>query len=126
MGSTILVVEDDPQIQDLVRIALECAGHRVETVSDGAEALARLERGRPDLIVLDLMLPNMNGIVFAEQLRERGLRGEVPLLVLSAASQVLYKAGWIEAEGCLAKPFAVTALLDEVARLTVGVATASY
>ena len=117
MGSTILVVEDDPQIRDLVRLTLEDAGHRVEAVDTATAALAWLEHRRPDLIVLDLMLPEVNGIVFAERLRALGLRPRIPILVLSAVSQVLYKAGWIEAEGCLAKPFAVTALLDEVDRL---------
>ena len=118
MSSTILIVEDDQQIQELVRLTLGRAGHRVEAVGDGAEALAWLEHRRPDLIVLDLMLPEVNGIVFAEWLRERGLRPNVPILVLSSAPQVLHKASWIEADGCLAKPFAVSALLDEVARLT--------
>src|SRR5918912_3569764 len=100
MVSTILVVEDDPQIRDLVRLPLEDAGHRVEAVDSATAALAWLEHRRPDLIVLDLMLPEVNGIVFAEQLRERGLRPQIPILVLSAVSQVIYKAGWIEAEGC--------------------------
>lgn len=118
MGPTILVVEDDPQIRDVVRITLECAGYRVETASDGAAALAHLEQRRPDLIVLDLMLPEVNGIQLAERLRERRLHPSVPILVLSAAPQLVYKAGWIEADACLGKPFAVEALLDEVARLT--------
>jgi two-component system, OmpR family, phosphate regulon response regulator PhoB len=118
MGATILVVEDDPQVRDLVRITLECAGYRVEAACDVAEALDSLERGLPDLIVLDLMLPEVSGIQFAEQLRESALQPRVPILVLSAAPQLVYKAGWICADACLGKPFAVEALLDHVARLT--------
>jgi CheY-like chemotaxis protein len=118
MSGTILVVDDDPAIRQLVQLALEGGGYHVEAVADGAEALAWLAYRRPDLIVLDLMLPNLSGLQVAERLREAQLYPLVPILVLSAASQLLYKAGWIEADGCLAKPFSVPALLEEVARLT--------
>src|SRR5688572_13388169 len=117
MSKSVLVVEDDRDIRELVRLTLESVGYSVEAATDGAEAIERIERQRPDLVVLDLMMPAMNGLQFAEELRLRGLRPEVPILVLSAASQVLYKAGWIEAEGCIEKPFAIPALLGEVERL---------
>jgi CheY-like chemotaxis protein len=117
MSKFVLVVEDDRDIRELVRLTLESVGYSVEAATDGAEAIERIERQRPDLVVLDLMMPAMNGLQFAEELRLRGLRPEVPILVLSAASQVLYKAGWIEAEGCIEKPFAIPALLGEVERL---------
>jgi CheY-like chemotaxis protein len=68
----ILVVEDDPDILKLMEAALADAGYRVTTAEDGAEALASARRDRPDLIVLDLMLPRMNALQFrAEQRRDR-------------------------------------------------------
>jgi two-component system response regulator MprA len=118
MSRSVLVVDDDRDIREFVQIALECAGYDVEVAGGGVEAIERLEARQPELIVLDLMMPEMNGFQLAEQLRLRGLRPRIPLLVLSAASQVLYKADWIEAEGCLEKPFVVPTLLEEVARLT--------
>jgi DNA-binding response OmpR family regulator len=115
---TVLVVDDDPDLQQLLRLMLEEEGYRVEIANNGAEAQRWLEQREPDLIVLDLMMPEVNGIQFATRLRETQLGQRVPILVLSAASQVLYKAGWIDADGCLPKPFGVSALLQEVARLT--------
>jgi DNA-binding response OmpR family regulator len=118
MTRTILVVDDDPDIGNIVQIALESSGYQVSVVNQAVDAVEWLKHRLPDLIVLDLMMPGMNGIQFAEQVRERGLGPNVPILVLSAASQVLYKAGWIEADGCLEKPFSISGLLEKVAQLT--------
>ena len=117
MKKSVLVVEDDSQIRDLVQLILQHAGYDVIAAQDGAEAMEQLEHGRPSLIVLDLMLPQMSGLKFAEQLRQRGLRPGIPVLVMTAASQAWHKASWIDAEGCIEKPFKIPALLDTVSRL---------
>jgi two-component system response regulator MprA len=117
MNRTVLVVEDDPWTRDVLELALESEGYGVELAVDGLDALDRLEAGRPSLIVLDLMMPHMNGFEFAEQLRLRGHRPGIPILVLTAAGRAGLKAETIGADGYLEKPFDVPTLLDEVARL---------
>src|SRR5436853_7369959 len=73
----ILVVEDDARIANLVERALRGAGHRVDVVHDGAEGLTRTELGGYELIVLDVMLPGMEGFEVARALR--GSRGRIPV-----------------------------------------------
>lgn len=113
----VLIVEDDAAVRQLVRMALASAGFRVLEAADGPSALALIDRNRPSAIVLDLMLPGMSGVGFAEELRRRRLRPEVPIVVLSAAVGAERLAERMGAEACLRKPFRVPELVDEVARL---------
>ena len=100
----ILVVEDDPDILRLVETALLAEGYRVLTAQDGADALAMARRERPDLIVLDLMLPRMNALQFrAEQRRDPAL-ASVPLVCLSAMSHAQTVAMELGTDDCLTKP----------------------
>lgn len=112
--SLILVVDDDPDILALVKIVLKTAGYRVSTATNGLEALKVAERRMPDLIVLDMMMPVMDGREFARVFQSQpGARA--PIIVLSAAADVKKQAREIGAAGWLAKPFAVDTLLDLVA-----------
>ena len=77
----ILVVDDDPRLRELVAIALERAGHRVITAADGQLALTHAAREAPDLIVLDIGLPELDGF---EVCRRIPTRSEVPILFLTA------------------------------------------
>jgi DNA-binding response OmpR family regulator len=113
----VLVVEDDCWIRDVLEMALESAGYNVVVADDGLDALDKLDAPRPDLILLDLMMPNVNGFEFAEQLRYRGLRPGTPLIVLTAADRAQQKAAAIGAEACIQKPFGLSPLLAEVSRL---------
>jgi CheY-like chemotaxis protein len=117
MSKSVLIVDDDGDMRDLIRLILENAGYEVALAGSGSEAFEFLSHRLPALIVLDLMMPEMSGLKFAEELERRGLRPGIPVLVLSAASQAGLKAGWVDAEGCLTKPFEIPTLLDEVARL---------
>ena len=114
----VFVVDDDEWIHELLKMTLEDDGYRVVTARDGMEALQLLERCQPRLILLDWMMPLMNGPAFAAELRRRGLRPGIPILVVTADSNARRNAEQIGAEGYLRKPFDLGHLLDQVARLT--------
>jgi CheY-like chemotaxis protein len=116
----VFVVDDDEWIHELLTMALEDDGYQVVTAHDGREALELLERCRPRLILLDWMMPLMNGPAFAAELRRRGLRPGIPILVVTADSNARGNAEQIGAEGYVRKPFDLGHLLDQVARLTAG------
>jgi len=112
-----LVVDDDRGIRETLTAALELDGYEVAAAPDGAAALDHLEGERPVLVVLDIMMPGMDGFAFADELRRRGLRAGLPILVLTADGRAREKAARVGAEGWLAKPFDVAELLDRVAAL---------
>ena len=101
---TVLVVEDDEGSRELLALALSDHGLRVELAGDGAEALERLESGRPDLIVLDFRMPSLDGAGFMRWLQVRpGPRP--PVLLLTAAPRPAELAAEIGADAFVAKPF---------------------
>ncbi len=116
-GATILVVDDDPGIQAMLIAILEDEGYRVLIARDGAEALALLETSRPDLIVLDLMMPRMSGQAFAAERLRRRLHPEVPLMVLTAAARGAEQSAEVGAQAVLEKPFDLPDFLDIINRL---------
>lgn len=117
MKGTILVVDDDDAMQITISSILEDEGYEVVCAGNGVQALAQLDHLRPRLIVLDIAMPEMNGYQFADELGRRGLRGAVPIMVLTADGRAPQKAARVGAEGYLAKPFLLDALLAEVGRL---------
>jgi two-component system response regulator MprA len=117
IGKGILVVDDDPGIQELLELALKGEGYRVTVAADGIDALRAIEAHRPDLIVLDLMMPRMDGLRFSVELKRRDLRDDIPILVLTAATMGRDQANEIEAESYVDKPFNLPHFLNEVARL---------
>jgi two-component system, chemotaxis family, chemotaxis protein CheY len=109
----VLVVDDDPDILDALSEILEAEGYEVQRARNGREALQRLEQGHPNLILLDLMMPVMDGWEFARSLDPRA---RPPIVVLSADRNVSIKAREIGALGWLAKPFELSELLSVVRR----------
>jgi len=105
-GCTILVVEDDPTIAEILRILLEDDGCDIIVAANGQEALDALEAGQPDLVTLDLNLPDMDGLELLGQF------GGAPVIVLSARAYVPRDQGNIIA--VLEKPFDATRLGDAV------------
>ena len=115
----ILVVEDDEAIRGLVCDVLRDDGYAVREASNGVEALERLREGKPDLIVLDLMMPVMDGWAFVEECREKRYCDDVPIIVTSASHDLPKTAERLSSFGvrtCLAKPFDVDGLLALVER----------
>lgn len=108
----ILIIDDDPHISSIVAKALEAAGYAVSAAFSGAEALSLLSHSKPDLILLDLMLPGLSGEELLPQIRD------IPVIVVSAKADVTDKVGLLlgGAADYLTKPFAMQELL---ARITV-------
>lgn len=109
----VLVVDDEPEILRTLRHLLTAHGYEVITVSSGEEALAEVGRRLPDVIVLDLMLPGMDGI---EVVREVRRRSTVPIIVLSARGEELTKVQALDlgADDYVSKPFGAKELLARV------------
>ena len=106
----ILIVDDEPQIQRFLGHALVAAGYDICTAGNGAEALAQIAAQEPDLMILDLGLPDMNGKEVLERLR---LRSDLPVIVLSAHDQEMEKIMALDlgANDFVAKPFGIGELL---------------
>lgn len=117
MTRPILVVEDDDAIRELLHDLLTMEGYEVETVDNGIAALQKLNHRLPALILLDLMLPRMDGPTFIKEMERRGLRSSVIILALSAASPAGLSAEELDVEGFLPKPFDLQAVLDQVETL---------
>ncbi|MGH7760756.1 MAG: response regulator transcription factor [Candidatus Dormibacteraceae bacterium] len=113
MGLTILVVDDEPRIVQLVRDYLEHGGFTVLVASDGAAALRTARTGRPDLVVLDLGLPGLDGLDVARALRRDG---EVPIIMLTARTEESDKLVGLAlgADDYLTKPFSPKELVARV------------
>lgn len=113
----VLVVDDDPDILDAICDILEVEQYRVARARNGLEALERVEAERPAVILLDLMMPVMDGVAFARALHERPAVRDVPILVISADGNPA-RAASVGARGYLAKPFDIDTLLGHVGALS--------
>ena len=113
MSRTILVVDDEPRIVELARDYLEHAGFRVVTASDGRTALEMARRDRPDLVVLDLGLPGLDGLDVTRELRRDG---SIPIVMVTARDDELDKLLGLElgADDYLTKPFSPRELVARV------------
>jgi two-component system chemotaxis response regulator CheY len=115
----VLVVDDDPDILDAICDILEGEGYRVARARHGVEALQRVEQETPAIILLDLMMPVMDGLAFAQALRQRQVSPHIPIVVISADGNP-QKAAAVGAQGYLAKPFDIDALLSQVSHMSGG------
>jgi CheY-like chemotaxis protein len=114
----ILVVDDEPDIRATVQAMLEIEGYIVAQAANGADALAAVERDPPDLILLDMRMPVLDGWGFAEELRRRQHR--IPVVVMTAARDAARWAAEIAAAAFVAKPFRFDDLLQAVERARLG------
>jgi len=116
-GVRILVVDDDRAVRDSLRRSLQFNGYEVETAADGAEALARVPIVRPDAIVMDVMMPRLDGLEATRALRGAG--NELPILVLTARDAVGDRVDGLDAgaDDYLTKPFALEELLARLRAL---------
>lgn len=107
MTERILVVDDEPDLQDLVELALSDAGYEVETAATGREALVKVQQTLPDLLVLDLMLPDMPGTEVCRHVRGRPATEDLPILMLTAKSEEVDRIVGFElgADDYVTKPF---------------------
>ncbi|MGD0289084.1 MAG: response regulator [Candidatus Binataceae bacterium] len=115
----ILVVEDEADIRELLRYNLAQEGFAVEEASDGAEALDRIERRAPDLLVLDLMLPQMSGLELCRRMRSNPETAKLPILVVTAKSAEVDRILGLEmgADDYVVKPFSPREVVARVKAL---------
>ena len=109
--TAILVVDDDAPIRRMLDRTLAAEGYAVESAADGGEALAAVERSAPDLIVLDVSMPGLDGLAVCRRLRAKGLA--TPVLLLTARDEVPDRVAGLDAgaDDYLVKPFATDELL---------------
>ena len=117
MSTRILVVDDDPGISEMVSILLESEGYDVGVCATGTAALPAFRSQRPDLILLDVMLPGLDGVSVCEQIREES--DDVPIIMMSARTDSVDVIAGLEAgaDDYVTKPFENTVLLARVKAL---------
>lgn len=108
----VLIIDDDPDMLETMQLVLGCDGHPCRTASNGVEALEKVAAARPGVVLLDMLMPIMNGWDTAHELRQRYGR-TVPIIVVTAAENARARAAEVDADGVLAKPFDI----DELRRL---------
>ena len=120
MSPRVLVVDDDPEVVDAVGEALQDDGYQVETATDGPTALKSVLEQPPDLIVLDVRMPNLNGWEFCEIVRRQSHTRDVPVLFLTGRGEMRDQitAMQVGGSGHLRKPFRIEDLRDKVRALT--------
>ena len=117
MALRLLVVDDEPALRETLERALVAEGYAVETAADGVEALTAIERATPDAVVLDVLMPRLDGLETTRRLRTSG--NNVPVLVLTARDGVLDRVAGLDAgaDDYVVKPFALEELLARVRAL---------
>jgi DNA-binding response OmpR family regulator len=112
-NATVLVVEDEPSIAEVVELYLKRAGFKVKVAGDGQAALEAVEQQMPDLVVLDIMLPNIDGLEITRWLRDQG---DVPIIILTARRGEADRIAGLEmgADDYVVKPFSPQELVSRV------------
>ena len=112
---TVLVIDDDAEMREIERAALSCAGYRVLVATNGLEGLQLLETQRPCVILLDLMMPVMDGLTFLAERTKRGIARDVPVVCFTAGGGEMQKhAVTLGARECLRKPADFDELCDRI------------
>lgn len=116
MREKILIVEDEPDIVKMLDYNLKKEGFRITSASDGREALRRVERDRPDIIILDLMLPEIDGLEVCKLLKQSPGTANIPIIMLTAKAQETDKIVGLElgADDYITKPFSIRELTARV------------
>lgn len=120
VGKVILVVDDDPDIVTAITAGLTDTGAAIKTASDGNSAVTLAEQLAPDLVILDIMLPQKSGFLVLEQLRQKMSKGKMPKIVMITGNQGQRHRQYAEALGVdeyLNKPFRMERLLEVTQKL---------
>lgn len=112
----VLLAEDDPDIQLVARLALKKAGYRVTAVSNGRHLLARVADEKPDIVILDWMMPDMDGPETCAKLRENPVTADIPIVFMTAKSQgfEIERGLALGAAGYIVKPFDALTLGEQL------------
>lgn len=114
MGRRILIVDDEADLVETIKLRLETGGYEVITALDGAEGLAKAKGDKPSLILLDIMMPKLNGYQVCRELKSDAACKDIPVVMLTAKTQQTDKF-WgreVGASDYITKPFEFSALLN--------------
>jgi DNA-binding response OmpR family regulator len=113
MEKRVLVIEDEPSIAEVVSLYLKRAGYQVQTASNGKQAMSILEKGIPDFVILDIMLPEVDGLSLTRWLRDRS---DVPIIMVTARREEIDRIAGLEmgADDYVVKPFSPQELVSRV------------
>ena len=119
MPTRVLVVDDDPHVLQLLRVNFELEGYEVLSASHGEEALEQVKKGKPDILVCDVMMPGMDGLEVVRRVRANKATAKIPIVMVSAKAQLtdLSAGDSAGADAYVTKPFDPQDLLDAVGRL---------
>jgi DNA-binding response OmpR family regulator len=113
--TTILLVEDDPSVRELIKVLLEVEGYEIVEAADGQEALRRAADVRPSLMILDLMMPDVDGETVIAELKAKPTLASVPVIVVTGNYEALDRCkDLVGDENVFPKPFEPTRLLDRI------------
>jgi urea transport system substrate-binding protein len=112
----VLVIDDDPAIRRVIDYALADVGYHVDEAADGAAALELVRRLHPDIILLDMKMPGMDGWEFMKRYREQ-YDHRAPIIVLTAARDAAQRASDVKADSYVAKPFELDTLVERVSAI---------
>lgn len=115
----VLVVDDEPDTLELVKLVLESGGFEVILANNGMEALVQIEKTKPDIVLLDIMMPDMDGWDVFRKIKERN--SEIPIAILTAKAQNIDKLlglHVLKADDYITKPFGKNELIGKVKKLT--------
>ncbi|MBE9043209.1 response regulator [Pleurocapsales cyanobacterium LEGE 10410] len=119
MSDSILVVEDNSDLSLLFQLVLESAGYQVATIDNGRDALTQIEEIDPQLIVMDIMMPEISGLEVARQIKERPDYQSLPILLVSAVDRLKEEQiAESKADAIIYKPFDLDYLISRVDRMT--------
>jgi CheY-like chemotaxis protein len=110
----VLLADDDPRVLSVVSRYLSLEGYEMSTVADGEAAVAKATTEQPDLIILDIMMPGIDGIEACRRIRANAATAQTPVLMFSALSEEAEAARLAGADGMLPKPFNLPALAEAV------------
>lgn len=111
MAMSVLVVDDDDDIRELLSLTLRLEGYQVETAVDGVDALQKLSSSHPSVILLDMMMPRLDGEGFIKAMRNTPQIADIPVVIISGHQAARQKAVELGVADCLVKPIELTDLL---------------
>lgn len=119
MSGSILVVEDNDDLLLLFRMVLESAGYQVTTIDDGRDALEQVEKIQPQLVVMDIMMPEVNGLEVSREIKEKSDYQYLPILLVSAIDRLQEKQLHdSKADDIIYKPFDLDCLIAKIKEMT--------
>ncbi|GAB4572105.1 MAG: hypothetical protein Fur0017_22760 [Anaerolineales bacterium] len=117
LSKTILCVEDEPEMIDLIRLILSRKGYKVQGATGGVEGIRLIKELHPDLVLLDLMMPDMDGWEVYQQMKAEASLRDIPVIVVTAKAQNIDKVLGLhiaKVDDYIAKPFSPQELMDSV------------